>query len=364
MTRNDRRLAILAEGSFTPLDAKTATGVLRYRPRDVAAVIDSTRAGRRASECVGVGGDVPVVDGVEAAAAAGANALMIGIAPQGGGLPAAWRATIAAALARGWDVWSGLHAFLADDPEFAALAARHGGALHDVRRPPAGRAVSAMRAAATPALVVLTVGTDCNVGKMTTALEVQRALEARGVRAAFVATGQTGIFIAGGGAAVDAVPSDFVGGVVEALVVEAARDADVVLVEGQGALHHPGYAPVTLGLVHGACPDAMILCHDASRTHLHAGEAVAPVPALEEARAAYETAASWVHPSAVIGVAVNTARLGDDEARTAVARAAAALDLPAADPIRFSPAPLAEAVARRLAMRARAASTDPEASCA
>lgn len=365
MTEPTRRLAILAEGSFTPLDAKTATGVLRYRPADVVAVIDGTRAGRRAADCVGVGGDVPVVAGVEQAAAAGADALMIGIAPQGGGLPDAWRATIRAALERGWTVWSGLHAFLADDPEFAALAARSGAVIHDVRRPPAARTVAAARAADAPALVVLTVGTDCNVGKMTTALELQHALEPRGVRTAFVATGQTGIFIAGGGAAVDAVASDFVAGVVEALVLEAARDADVVLVEGQGALHHPGYAAVTLGLVHGACPAAMILCHDAARAHLHAGEVELPVPSLVAARAAYEAAAAWVRPAPVVGLSLNTSRLEEPAARAALTRAADAVGLPAADPVRFGAAPLAGALIECLSARRGAPPThDPEASCA
>lgn len=265
MLGKDRRLAILAEGAFEPLGAKTAVGVLRYRPGEVAAVVDSTRAGRTAAECVGCGGAVPVVASVAAAAAHGADSLLIGIAPQGGTLPPPWRAAVLDALARGWDVLSGLHAFLADDAEFAAAAARGGGALLDVRRPPAERPVAAGRAAEVPALVVLTVGTDCNVGKMTAALEIAGALRARGVRAAFVATGQTGIVIADRGAPVDAVAADFVAGVTERLVLEAARDADVVLVEGQGSLFHPAFSGVTLGLLHGACPAALVLCDQHGR---------------------------------------------------------------------------------------------------
>src|SRR5438132_4721593 len=265
MLGKPRRLAILAEARFTPLDAKTAVGVLRYRPEEVAAVVDSTRAGRTAQACVGVGGDVPVLTTLEAAAATGADSLLIGVAPQGGELPAGWRALVLQALERGWDVIAGLHAFLADDPELAAAARRGGARFHDVRRPPASRRVAARRASQVDALVVLTVGSDCNVGKMTAALELQRGLARHGTRATFVATGQTGILVADRGVAIDAVPADFVAGEIEHLVIEAAREAEVVVVEGQGSLQHPGYSGVTLGLLHGAAPVAMVLCHEAGR---------------------------------------------------------------------------------------------------
>jgi len=348
-----RRLAVLAEGSFTPTDAKTAVGVLRYRGDEVAAVIDSTRAGRTALECAGTGGATPVVRDVAEAAARGADSLLVGIAPQGGALPEPWRVAIREALARGWDVLAGLHEFLADDPEFAALAARHGATLHDVRRPPAERPIAAARAAQVDALVVLTVGSDCNVGKMTCALELRRELADRGVRAAFVATGQTGIFIADEGAAVDAVPSDFVAGVVEAMVVRAARDGDVVLVEGQGAIHHPAYSGVTLGLLHGACASALVLCHAAARTDIRvASDAAAPaIRPLAQLVRDYEAAAGWVHEAAVAGIAINTLGLDETAARSAVQRAARETGLPAADPVRFGVAPLADAIETLLARR-------------
>ena len=180
-----RRLALMAEGRFTPLDAKTAVGVLRYRASEVAAVIDSTRAGQTAAACVGVGGVIPVVADVESAAARGADSLLIGVAPQGGELPPAWRATVRAALARGWDVLCGLHVFMGDDPELAALARVHDARIVDVRRPPAARRIAAARAAGLKTTVVLTVGSDCNVGKMTAALEIVGALAAAGERAGF-----------------------------------------------------------------------------------------------------------------------------------------------------------------------------------
>jgi uncharacterized NAD-dependent epimerase/dehydratase family protein len=366
MLGKSRRLALLAEGRFTTLDAKTAAGVLRYRRHEVAAVIDSTRAGRTAEECVGWGGDLPVVSDLAAAAAAGADSLIIGVAPQGGELPAAWRSVVRGALERGWDVLSGLHVFLADDPELAEVAAARGARILDVRRPPAGHPVAARRAAEVDALVVLTVGSDCNVGKMTTALEIQPALESLGLRTAFVATGQTGIFLADRGVAVDAVPADFVAGVVEGLVVEAARSADVVLVEGQGALYHPGYSGVTLALLHGACPKAMVLCHQPGRATIRApaagfgvpggaaseaGPGEPEIPPLPELVQAYETAARWVSPARVVGIALHTAALEESEARRQVQAAARDTALPATDPVRFGADPLAGALARRVAQR-------------
>lgn len=354
MLGRKRRLALLAEDHFVPGEAKTAIGVLRYRADEVGAVIDASRAGKTAGECVGVGGSIPVVSGIDAAAALGCDGLLIGIAPQGGQLPERWRAHVGAALDRGWDVLSGLHHFLADDPEFAARAAKSGAILHDVRRPPAARPVAAARAAALDALVVLTVGSDCNVGKMTAALEIRDALAKRGLAATFVATGQTGIFVADQGAAVDAIPADFVAGVTEAMVVEAAKGADVVLVEGQGALHHPGYSGVTLALLHGACPAAMILCHQSDRAEMRCGgddDPPRPMATLPELVRAYQAAAAWVAPARVVGVALHTGGLDAKAAEAACARATAETGLPATDPVRFGAAPLADAIARFHAAR-------------
>lgn len=352
MLGRPRRLLILAEGAFTPMDAKTATGVLRYRPESVVAVLDSTRAGRTSSACVGTGGDIPVVASVADAAVLGADSLLVGIAPQGGELPGAWRAVLLDVLGRGWDVLSGLHQFLGDDPELAAAAAGSAARIHDVRRPPAGRPVGAGRVAALPALVVLTVGSDCGVGKMTASQELVAELRSRGHRAAFVATGQTGIFVADAGVPVDAVVSDFVAGVVESEVGKVAQMAETVVVEGQGSIHHPGYSGVTLGLLHGSCPGALVLCHDASRTALKgpADMIASPMRSLTELIRDNETAAAWVRPAPVIALALNTRTLSDADARAAVAAATRETGLPATDPVRFGAGPLADAV---LAFRGR-----------
>ena len=368
MLGRDRRLALMAEGLFTPLDAKTAVGVLRYRAREVVAVLDSTRAGATAGACVGVGGAIPVVRDLAAAAALGADSLLIGVAPQGGELPQAWRATVMDALERGWDVISGLHVFLGDDPELAAAAAL-GARILDLRRPPARRLIAAGRAVSVGARVVLTVGSDCNVGKMTAALELTRALAERGARAAFVATGQTGMCIADHGVVVDAVPADFVAGEVEELVLAAARSsdgsgrvADIVVVEGQGGLHHPAYSGVTLGLIHGACPSAMVLCHQAGRERIRVGggrEGGWPIPPFSELVAVYEAAAGWVRRAEVVGIALNTLGMDEAAARAACERATRETGLPATDPVRFGAGPLAEAVLANPVPRAAAKPDHP-----
>jgi uncharacterized NAD-dependent epimerase/dehydratase family protein len=352
-----RNIVLLAEGHFTAADAKTAVGVLRWRGEEVVAVLDSTRAGRSAQDCVGVGGATPVVARLDEAAARGADTLLVGIAPQGGALPTSWRGLVAEALMRGWDVLAGLHQFLGDDPELATLAEAKGCALHDVRRWSGARPIAARRASTLDAMVVLTVGSDCNVGKMTTALAVQRDLEERGLKVRFVATGQTGIFVADSGAAIDAVPSDFVAGAVEELVVEAGRDADIVMVEGQGSIHHPAYSGVSLALLHGACPDAMLLCHQAGRTHIHVADA-APAPrirALSELIRDHERAAGWMQPARVLGLALNTMNLDEAEARRAVEHAGHLTGLPVTDPVRFGAEALATALVWRVEERKRRA---------
>ena len=342
------RFLVIAEGAFGPETSKTAVCAIRYVPERVAAVLDSRAAGRSAQDVLGFGGAIPVVGTLEAGLALGPTALLIGIAPRGGRLPDEWRGWIATAIDRGFDVWSGLHTRLGDDPDLAARARARKVRLFDLRQPPDGLSVSNGRARLVDALVVLTVGTDCNTGKMTAQLELLRGLEARGIRTRFVATGQTGILIAGHGIAVDAVPADFIGGAAEQMVLEAARDADVVLVEGQGSLIHPGYAGVTLGLLHGSAPAAMILCHQASRRlvgEYYKGTAWVEIPPLADVVKLYEQAAGWIAPSRVIGVALNTYDLGEREATAAIERAARETGLPATDPVRFGAVPLVEAIA-------------------
>ncbi|HET8624283.1 MAG TPA: NAD-dependent epimerase/dehydratase family protein, partial [Gemmatimonadales bacterium] len=224
-------------------------------------------------------------------------------------------------------------------------AKARGRTITDIRRPPANLPVASGRARLLDAYVVLTVGTDCNVGKMTAQLQLVRGLNARGLRTRFVATGQTGIMLEGWGIAVDAVVADFIAGAAEQITLEGARDADVVLVEGQGSINHPGYSGVTLGLLHGACPAGLILCHQPSRKRIDDGrEQWLDIPALSEYVRWYEAIGSAVHPTRVIGISLNTYDLDEAEAQSACDAASRATGLPATDPVRFDPAPLLDAV--------------------
>jgi uncharacterized NAD-dependent epimerase/dehydratase family protein len=346
----NRRFVILAEGRFDKENAKTATGAIRYIPDQIVAVIDSATAGQTAQEVVGFGGNIPVVPTLAAALELNPppDALLIGIAPPGGGLPASWRPLLARTLEAGLSIWSGLHTAIGNDPELRCLADEHGAQIHDLRMPPADLAIGTGAARHTDAYRVLTVGMDCNVGKMTVSLEIRRELRKRGVRATFGGTGQTGILIDGHGIAVDAVVADFISGAAERLTLEAARDADVVLVEGQGSLLHPSYSGVTLGLMHGSMPDAMILCWMPGRPFIYGGRYDwVELPSIEEGVRLHETAMSWVSPaerSRVVALAANTHNMAEVDARRAIAAAAESTGLPAADPIRFGADPLVDAV--------------------
>jgi uncharacterized NAD-dependent epimerase/dehydratase family protein len=341
------RYTILAEGHFGPLTSKTANSAVRYLPDRVLAVVDSRHAGKPVQEVLGFGGATPVVATVDETLSLGPTALLIGIAPQGGRLPDAWRPVLEGAMRAGLHIVSGLHFLLEDDVQLAAAARDAGVRIHDLRRPPRDLPVSTGKARGVDALVVHTVGTDCNIGKMTAALQIQASLRDRGVKVAFAATGQTGILIEGWGIAVDAVVADFVGGAAERLVLQAAAGNDVVLVEGQGSLVHPGYSGVTLGLLHGSMPDAQILCHQPTRSCPYGGgDAYSwmrlPTPA--EMVRICENAIAPLRPSPVIGVALNTWDLDDAEAREAVLRIQDETGLPTTDPVRFDPAPLTEAI--------------------
>jgi len=340
------RHLILADGDFSPLLSKTANSVIRYQPDRVVAVLDSTRAGQTVQQVLGFGGDIPVVATMQEGLALGATSVLIGIAPVGGGLPATWRDWIREAIEGGCDVVSGLHTFLSDDPLLAEAARIHGRTIQDIRKPPRDIPVASGLARDLEPLVVLTVGTDCNVGKMTAQLQLVAGLRARGLRTNFVATGQTGIMIEGWGIAVDAVVADFIAGAAERITVQGAEGADVVLVEGQGSINHPGYSGVTLGLLHGTCPDAMILCHQPSRKHIgdYRKAAWLELPPLDEYVRMYEQMANLVHPSRVVGIALNTFDLDDDEARAACDDATRRTGLPATDPVRFDAGPLLDAL--------------------
>jgi uncharacterized NAD-dependent epimerase/dehydratase family protein len=340
-----RRLVILTEGSFGPHAGKTAFGVIRYGRDEVVAVLDSTLAGRNVGEWI-PGCDIPIVGTLDDALAVPGrgrpDALLIGIAPTGGRLPDEWHTVLHAAIDAGLELHSGLHTFLGDDPELSAAAAIAGVRIVDYRRPPERFETAVGRRHGPGKRVILTVGTDCGTGKMSVALELRNAGLAAGDSVAFVPTGQTGMVIDGWGVSVDRVVSDFLNGTVEWLVEEGERLGDWVLVEGQGSLDHPAYSAVTLGLIHGATPHAMILVHRAGQTDHdfdHLPDRVFPMAPLPPFIDLHERVAGIVAPSRVVAVAVNTSHHADDgEARRVLASIAAETGLPTADPVRFGAA--------------------------
>jgi len=342
------RFLILADGDFGPMTSKTANSVIRYLPERTVGVLDRQHAGKTAQDILGFGGAIPIVESMRAGLALKPDAVLIGIAPQGGRLPEEWRTWLGDALDAGCDLWNGLHTFLGEDPTLAAKAKAAGRKIYDLRKSPTDLPVASGAAKTVEPYVVLTVGTDCNVGKMTAQLQLARELNALGARTRFAPTGQTGIMIEGWGIAVDAVVADFIAGAAERLVLQASDDADIVLVEGQGSINHPGYSAVTLGLMHGACPDAMILCHQTTREYIgdYREAAWLRIPPLSEYIRLYETIGSAVHPTKVIGISLNTYDMTEEAAARACEAATRETGLPATDPVRFDPAPLLGAIQR------------------
>jgi uncharacterized NAD-dependent epimerase/dehydratase family protein len=341
----EKRYLILAEGrSHDPHYGKTARGILRYRGEDVVALVDSTHAGEMYD-------GKPVVARVEEALRYEPTHAIVGVATQGGRFPPAWRSLLKDAIGAGLHLENGLHEFISDDAELRALAAERGVELVDLRMPPPGLNVPTGENMDVPATIVLTVGSDCAIGKMTVSLELDREARRRGIASEFVPTGQTGMAIAGWGIAVDAVVSDFLAGACERLVVEGhARGGELLFVEGQGSLVHPAYSGVTLGLVHGSAPHLFVLCHLAGATEVegYPGHALPPLPDLVEL---HERIALPARPARVAAIALNTRGLSADDARTAAAAAEDETGLVADDPVRFGPARLLDALLERVPQR-------------
>jgi uncharacterized NAD-dependent epimerase/dehydratase family protein len=331
---------LLAEGfSGDPHYGKTMRGVLRYRRSEVVAILDSTRAGETEA-------GVPVVGSVEDAIGFAPTTALVGVATQGGQFPPEWIAILRACVEHGLDVENGLHVRLADDPTLRALAEERGVELRDLRRPPADLSTATGENLSVDATIVLTVGSDCAIGKMTVSLELDLEARQRGLRSVFVPTGQTGMVIAGWGIAVDAVVADFIAGAAERLVVEGhGRGGELLWVEGQGSLLHPVYSGVALGLYHGSTPHLLVLCHEVGRTEIEgAGVGPHPIPSLRELVELHERLALPARPARVAAVALNTRALGEEESRAAVAAAEAETGLPSDDPVRFGAAKLVDAV--------------------
>jgi uncharacterized NAD-dependent epimerase/dehydratase family protein len=345
----ETRYLILAEGfSADAHYGKTMRGVLRYRRDDVAAILDSTRDDGDTE------GGVPVVPTVADAKQYEPTTALVGVATQGGRFPPAWLDLLKECIHAGLDIENGLHVFLSEDPNLEELAHAHGVELRDLRKPPRDLSTATGANLAVPATIVLTVGSDCAIGKMTVSLELDREARARGLASEFVPTGQTGIAIAGWGIAVDAVVADFIAGAAERLVVEGHERGgglpnQLLWVEGQGSLINPVYSGVTLGLFHGSTPHLLVLCHETGRDEIEGcGGGPHPIPPLRDLVELHERMSLPARKAKVAAIALNTRRLeDDDDARAAIAAAEAETGLPADDPVRFGAAKLVDAVVGR-----------------
>jgi uncharacterized NAD-dependent epimerase/dehydratase family protein len=333
-----KRYLVLAEDkSGDEHYGKTMRGIVHYAPDPVVAILDSARAGESYRE-------IPIVATVEEALAYGPTTATVGVATQGGRFPPAWRELLKDSIRAGLDLESGLHEFISDDPELSGLAREHGVELRDLRKPPPELSVPTGENLQVPAKIVLTVGSDCAIGKKTVAVELDLAARSRGLKSVFVPTGQTGIAIAGWGIAIDAVVADFLAGAAERLVVEGSqRGGELLWVEGQGSLAHPAYSGVTMGLIHGSAPHAYVFVHKARATHVE-GYPDHPLPDLSELIELHERVSLRLRPARVAAVALHTGGLDEDEARAEIARVAGETGLTTDDPVRFGADTLLDAV--------------------
>ena len=333
-----QRYLVLAEGfSHDPHHGKTLRGVLRYRHESVAAILDTQRAGETDD-------GVPIVASVDAALGLGADTALVGVATQGGRFPGDWQELLRGCVAAGLHLENGLHVRLRDVPGLAEAAAERGVELRDLREPPADLSTATGQNLEVPGTIVLTVGSDCAIGKMTATCELDLEARRRGLRSVFVPTGQTGIAIAGWGIAVDAVVADFIAGAAERLVVEGSERGELLWVEGQGAILHPIYSGVTLGLMHGSAPHLYVLCHEVGRTVVDGDATETPLLSLPALVDLHERMSLRRRPATVVCVALNTSKVDEDEARAAIAAAEEETGLPADDPVRFGAAKLLDAV--------------------
>jgi uncharacterized NAD-dependent epimerase/dehydratase family protein len=326
------KVIIYAEGAFDGPYSKMAQGILRFSQYEIVAIIDSGLAGKIARDIyMDIDSNVPILESIEASLSLQAETMIIGIAPKGGEMPRTWRKDICFAIEQGLSIYSGLHTMISDDDEFSSLAAKHSVKLWDARKVPMQFPIGMGRTCQLKGKIILTVGTDCKIGKMTTAIMMVDALKRRNKKVVFIPTGQIGVIISGYGLAIDRVIGDFMAGAVEQLILEYGKDADYIVVEGQGSLFHLGYSAVTLGILHGALPDAMILCHEPQRTFI--SESKRPIPPLDLAISTYENSIRYFKQTKVVGMALNCRGLNSHQRTKTISEIQTATQLPTTDPV-------------------------------
>ncbi len=341
MSQTKHRFALYAQNHLHALGSKTANGLILFRNAEIQVIIDASKAGKTAQEVLGYGGPIPIVAHLQEALIFKPDVLAIGIAPIGGAVNLSWMPEIYLALENGIQVWAGLHQFLGDFEELAPFR----NLIWDVRRPPPGLKIAQGHWKTRQSKIILTIGSDANVGKMTTALTLQQHLTEIGLNSVFLGTGQTGIMISGRGVAVDAVISDFINGSIEAEIDKVDGQAPLIIVEGQGAVTHLGYSGVTLGLIHGAMPDACILAHQPSRLKDDYGLAI---PDLASVIQLHEALMAPFKPAKVIGVNLYSKDMSLSDAQLECQKIYDETGLPVEDMVKLPKRIVAEQVVRSL----------------
>ena len=326
------RYAILASGAFDYILNKTGNMLIRYEPQSVFAVIDRENAGKSVQEILGYGGNIPVVGSFKDSIQFNPDTLVIGNAPQGGFISPEHKEEILSAIKNNCHVISGMHVFLKDDEEISSTAVKYGVSLIDLRKPPDPPHFPKGTWKERKIPVLLTVGTDCDSGKMTTAWEISVHLQKKGWKAKYIGTGQTGILLGGRGVPVDAVRGDFMAGEIEHVIDKCSGNCDCIIVEGQGAIAHMLYSGVTLGLLHGSMPDFMILTHDTNRKMDTAGQ---PMLSLEKTMDQCVDLVTLFKPSKFIGINLMTVHLDEITALNVCESIQDKHHLPTTDLVRF-----------------------------
>jgi len=334
-------MVLLTEGRLGTFSSKTATSLVRYKRKEVVAVLDSTRAGENLEDIIEIGEGIPILSSIEETLPLKPTALVLAVATVGGFIPDEWRCLIRAAIEGGMDIINGMHVFLEDDPELSRLATAAEVDIWDTRKAPSNIQIAQYKAQELQNLRVLTVGADSSIGKMVTALEINNAAKQSGWDADFVATGQIGMMISGSGIAVDAVVADFISGATESMVLERSH-REMLIVEGQGTIVHPMYSGVSLGLLHGAAPQALVLCHQPGRALMR--NAPVRIPSYADLIHLHEEISRPLFPTQVIAISLNCSGMTMEDARRAVDEVHRECGLPVTDCIKFGCDPIIEAL--------------------
>ncbi len=328
-----KRAVIFAEGEFTGRFSKTARGILKYGSYDIIAVIDSTLQGKFVHEFLPITKKIPFVRSLKEVLDKKPEVFILGIAPRGGQLPPSWREVIEEAIRNKLDIYNGLHLFLGKDEEFKKRAQEYDVSIWDSRAYPSNLEVATAKVLVLRSKIILTIGTDCAIGKMSATYELHHEARKRNLKSVFIPTGQTAIMIEGKGISIDAVPGDFMSGACEKMILDYGQNADYIFVEGQGSLSHLGYSNTSLALLHGSLPTHLVLCHDPSRKHIK--DTPFPMPTIERTIELNTLITPPFRRAKVCGISLNTSSMNENDARKMIEEYEKKYELPTTDAMRF-----------------------------